>query len=64
MQNLNFSTVKAIEQKIKLEVSPFNDVDLNAPPSPEAVYYLSKLNCLELSEIDKEQLLCCAISLF
>ena len=50
--------VKAIEQKIKLEVSPFNDVDFNAPPSPEEVYFLSKLKCLDLSEVDKEQLLC------
>ena len=50
--------VKAIEQKTKLEVSPFNHVDFNAPPSPEEFYILSKLKCLDLSEVDIEQLLC------
>ena len=49
--------VKAIEDKILLEVSPYNDVDFDAPPSFEEAYFLSKLEVLVLSDGDREQLL-------
>ena len=61
MGNLTYrgtpDVVKAIESKMLLELSPFNSVDFNAPPSPEENYFLSKLNGLLLSDEDKEKLL-------
>ena len=49
--------VKAVQGKMLLEVSPFNDLNFDAPPSPEEAFFLAKLKSLVLSDDEKEELL-------
>ena len=49
--------VKAIEEKMKSELDPHNDVDFYAPPSPAEEFFLSKLKPLTLNQKEKEDLL-------
>ena len=51
------NVVQAIEDKIKSDVCPYNDLDFNASPTPQEKRFLLKLNKLKLTEEETVQLL-------
>ena len=51
------NVVKAIEDKIRDEVASYDDIGLDAPPTPEELFFLSKLESISLSDAEKVKLL-------
>ena len=49
--------VQAIEDKMKSEVCPYNDLDFNAVPTSQEERFLSKLEKMKLTEDEKINLL-------
>ena len=52
------NVISAIEEKMRMELKSYSDIKLNAPPTQDEEMFLGKIPKVELTEEERNELLC------